>query len=232
MNKRLYIFVVIALLLTACSLPTGVNQSPLPATVQLPDQTPTTVAQEIVELEPAAPSVTTPAQPSPTPVKVLAPKPSPTVEITSQIPEEYRFVLQAGTPAFTANFADLDAGCNWMGVGGQVFSRNDEPVNGLITEVGGLLDGNTILSLALTGGSPVLGPGGFTVKLADQPIASENALWIQLFDLAGIPLSEKIYFSTFAASEGCEKNLVIVNFREAGLKSLDYFLPSVFKNGK
>jgi hypothetical protein len=71
MNKHLYIFVVIALLLTACSLPTGVNQSPSPATVQLPDQTPTTVVQEIVEPEPAAPSVTTPAQPSPTPVKVL-----------------------------------------------------------------------------------------------------------------------------------------------------------------
>ncbi len=232
MYKHPYIFVLITLLLTACSIPTGSIQSPVPATLQIPDQTPTAVVQEMLEPEPTSPSVATPTQPSPTPVKMIAPKPSPTIKSATQIPEEYRYILQVGTPAFTANFADLDAGCNWMGVGGQVFSKNDEPVSGLITEVGGYLDGNLILSLALTGGSPVLGPGGFIVKLADQPIASEGALWIQLFDLTGIPLSEKIYFSTFAGNEGCEKNLVIVNYREVGLEGLDYFLPSVFKNGK
>jgi hypothetical protein len=232
MYKHVNLLIVITLLLTACSLPAGVNQSPLQATVQLPDQTPTSVVEEIVEPEPAAPSVTTPVQPSPTPLKMLAPKPSPTVEITTQPVEEYRYILQAGTPAFTANFAELDAGCNWMGIGGQVFSKNDEPVDGLIAEVGGSLAGSTILSLALTGGSPVLGPGGYIVKLSDQPIASESSIWIQLFDLGGKPMSERIYFSTFAGDEGCEKNLVIVNFREVGLGGFDYFLPSVFKNGK
>jgi hypothetical protein len=232
MYKHVNLLIVITLLLTACSLPTGITQSPLQATVQLPDQIPTSVVEEIVEPEPAAPSVTTPVQPSPTPLKMLAPKPSPTVEIITQPVEEYRYILQAGTPAFTANFAELDAGCNWMGIGGQVFSKNDEPVDGLIAEVGGSLAESTILSLALTGGSAVLGPGGYIVKLSDQPIASESSLWIQLFDLGGTPMSERVYFSTFAGDEACEKNLVIVNFREAGLGDFDYFLPSVYKNGK
>ena len=38
------------------------------------------------------------------------------------------YSFQMGTPAALPNFIDTDAGCNWMGVGGQVFSDVGELV--------------------------------------------------------------------------------------------------------
>lgn len=88
------------------------------------------------------------------------------------------------------------------------------PVLGLIIEVGGLLDGKRIGNptlLQATGLATAYGDAGFEVKLADEPIASEGTLWIQVLDQAGLPLSAKISFDTY---QDCERNLIVIYFKQ------------------
>jgi hypothetical protein len=124
-------------------------------------------------------------------------------------------VLQEGSPAYIPSRPfHADLGCNWMGVAGQVYAVNGAPVQGLIVEVGGLLGGKRIGDPTLiqaTGLATAYGPGGFEIKLADEPIESSSTLWIQVLDQAGLPLSEKVYFNTF---EDCEQNLIIISFNQ------------------
>lgn len=152
---------------------------------------------------------------------------TPTPVITE---EPYRFTIQAGTPAETVNFIYPEAGCNWLGVGGQVFNKERSPVNDMIVEVSGDLAGESLVILSMTGETPQLGPGGFVIQLADKPIASQGTLWLQLYDLEGTPLANKYSFNTYDGDLACENNLIIVNFNEIifGLDNKMY-LPQVFQ---
>jgi hypothetical protein len=124
-------------------------------------------------------------------------------------------VLHEGNPQYIpATSFHPDLGCNWMGVAGQVIDVNGAPVQGLIIEVGGTLGGRNIGNptiLQATGLATAYGEAGYEVKLADQPVDTTGTLWIQVLDQAALPLSEKIYFYTF---EDCEKNLVIIYFKQ------------------
>jgi hypothetical protein len=148
---------------------------------------------------------------------------------TSQPEITYRFVPQTGTPIGIENFLHPEAGCSWMGVGGQVFSQNDRPINDLIVEVGGSLEGSPILLLTMTGDSTALGPGGYEVRLAEKTVATQGSLWLQLHDLNGKPQSEKVYFDTYNGDDACEKNLVIINFNELRKGPVVQYLPSIFR---
>jgi hypothetical protein len=55
------------------------------------------------------------------------------------------------------------------------------------------------------------GPGGFELQFAESPAATEDQIWVQLFDLGGAPLSEKIFVATY---DDCQKNLILLNFIE------------------
>ena len=164
--------------------------------------------------------------PSPT-IPQLAEYPTPTstplvVPTSAEIPTEqpasasstageYAFALQQGSPAAIdgAQFHP-DAGCNWLGVAGQATSLNGEAMRGLFVQLGGSLNGEDKLeNITMTGLAPQYGQGGFEITLADKLIASNNTLWIQLLDQQNLPLSDKIYFSTF---DDCTKNLVIIYF--------------------
>jgi hypothetical protein len=119
--------------------------------------------------------------------------------------------LQAGTPRLMANFIQPESGCNWMGVGGQAFNLGGQPVTLLVVEVGGKLAGEDVFHLELTGNQTNLGTGGYVVTLANQPVSSIGTMWILLYDLGGLPLTDKIYFST---SQDCASNFVLINFVE------------------
>lgn len=99
-----------------------------------------------------------------------------------------------------------------MGVGGQVFDMNNSPVIGLIVHLGGNLPGVALQTplMSLTGVALNYGPSGYEFQLADQPIASRQSLWIQLLDQQATPVSDKIFFDTFA---DCNRNLILVNFK-------------------
>ena len=88
------------------------------------------------------------------------------------------------------------------------------------------MGGQPVFGLAVTGEESVYGPGGYEIKLADNPIESEKTVLVQIFDLDGNPLSAPIYFSTY---ESCEKNLIILNFvRSDSLPKPWIFLPAIF----
>jgi hypothetical protein len=138
------------------------------------------------------------------------------------------YQLQAGTPLELKNFIDLNAGCNWMGIGGQVFDLDGSPLKEFIIEVGGYMGGREVLQMGITGDTPSLGPGGYSIKLSDYPLTTEKSLWLQLFGLNGNPMSEMVYFSTH---QDCDKNFILINLVEIppgyGLQAV---LPLILKN--
>jgi hypothetical protein len=91
-----------------------------------------------------------------------------------------------------------------------VVSLNGEAVRGLFVQLGGSMPGMELVDkLTMTGLAEIYGLGGFEFTLANEPVASEGTLWIQLLDQQNLPLSNRVYFKTYAE---CDKNLMIVSF--------------------
>lgn len=192
------------------------NPAAAPTTAQLPS-----LATATLDLLPL-PSPEPTSEPEPTKVALVVPTeaPAPTatidikdiqIEVAPQagLLENPVYIVQPGTPAKLENFLQPNLGCNWTGVAGQVFDTNDYPVTGLIVELGGKLEGSDILRLTLTGGSQSLGTGGYEIPLTDHVVASQQELYIQLFDLEGNALSDQFFFDTYPS---CQENLVMINF--------------------
>jgi len=251
------LFTLFVLTLSACTLPMrggelatvaapSATQAPV-ATESVPHETPVTET-EIAQPAAAATATPTPllASGSPVPTTAEAMPTStraslrPTQEQPTGTPEtqkspepataqtgQIRYVPQSGTPVVMANFVKPDLGCNFSGVGGQVFGRDQAPVNGLVVEVNGPIDGEGKTLVSLTGTELSFGPGGYLVQLSDKPFASQDELTIQLFDLTGKPESEPIPFGT---SVRCDANLVLMNFVQ--VSPPDIYLPFLFLEGK
>ncbi len=204
----------------------GINPFPpptMPARIAL--NTPTPTPKSILP-----PTWTPTASPMPaatdTPVPSSTPLPTEEAALENQEEEDgpgddevpvgdFPVVLHDGSPQYIpATSFHPDVGCNWMGVAGQVIDVNGAPVQGLIIEVGGNLNGEKIGNptvLQATGLATAYGDAGFEVKLADEPIESTGSVWIQVLDQAGLPISERISFFTF---DDCEKNLIIIYFKQ------------------
>jgi len=122
----------------------------------------------------------------------------------------FPFILQSGTPAYIKNFAHPSEGCDWLGIAGQVFDENGNPLLNKIVIVTGIIEEEELEIIGVTGvpEADIYGPGGFEIQVADHVFASENALDIQVFNLDGIPISDSISFNTLA---DCGKNLIIIN---------------------
>jgi hypothetical protein len=99
-----------------------------------------------------------------------------------------------------------------MGIAGQVFDLNGNPLTGVVIELGGSVEGQPIQQLALSGSSPVIGPGGYILKIADHPVQTDGTVWFQLSDQAGNPSTGRILLTT---SDRCEENLTLINLIEA-----------------
>jgi hypothetical protein len=129
------------------------------------------------------------------------------------LPGNFSFVVQAGSPSYIPGQGfHPDAGCNWLGVAGQATNMSGAPVIGLFVQLGGVLEGGTYeTKLSMTGVATQYGQGGFEFTIADRPIASNDALWIQLLDQQNLPLSDKVYFNTYT---DCDKNLVVIYFQQ------------------
>lgn len=101
------------------------------------------------------------------------------------------------------------SGCEWMGVAGVVLGLDGTPLQFQTIQLGGMLDEVVISQLKLSGSAPLYGDSGFEFELGNQPIASTESIWIQLFDNTGSAMTERIFFDTF---EDCSQNLVMVTF--------------------
>jgi hypothetical protein len=181
--------------------------TPTPRNVLPPTWTPTATQ---VPTQTSTPTLEPPTA-TPEATALLAASESPAGATGSPSPGGMPYVLQPGDPIAIPNIGHPEAGCNWMGVGGQATGLNNAPVLGLVVQLGGTLNGQTLGPVTLTGTATQYGPGGYEFELASQPVATSADLWVQLLDQAGAPLSEKIFFDTFAE---CDKNLVLVNFNQ------------------
>ncbi len=152
--------------------------------------------------------------------------------LAASVVYERFFAVQTGTPVGLPNWAHAEAGCNWMGIAGQIFDLTGTPAINFVVEAGGTLEGNPVLGLSLTGLNSVYGPGGFEVYLANHITASQNTVWIEIKDTQGKLVSERIYLSTY---NDCNQNLILLNFVEtAELPNpptpYPFYLPLIYKS--
>lgn len=137
-----------------------------------------------------------------------------------QLPPEtevsYPYTLQVMNPHYLGNFTRPELGCDWLGVGGQIFDLDGVVQKNIIIKAGGELDGKPVIEeMTLPLAEPDIdiayGPGGFELTLANSPKESDATLWVQLFSLDGKPLSDQIFLITY---EDCQRNLLLMNFVE------------------
>lgn len=181
----------------------------LPPTLGPPTATPT---PEIFlpDAWTSTPTQTHPPTATPPPTETPTPTPEPTEVTPEATATGPPFALQAGAPVLTPNIAN-DLECDWMGVGGQVFDLEGDPVTELGVHLEGEIGGQPIEMDSLTGSAQQLGPAGYLFNVSDHPIASSETLWLQLNDTAGVPLSDPIYLTT---SDSCDENFVLVNWKQ------------------
>ena len=128
-------------------------------------------------------------------------------------PQAYPFTVQTGTPAYLQNFTHVEQGCDWLGVAGQVFDKSGQPISRLVVRVEGFLGSQSLDALGMTSLAAAYGPGGYEIKLSDEPLNSSDTLSIALFNLEGERVSAYVPFNTYA---DCSKNLIVINFQETG----------------
>jgi hypothetical protein len=186
------------------ALPTA---TPTPRSVLPPTWTPEPTQEPTATNTPRATSTPIPTE---TPFSLFTPTDT---EQASPTVAGMPYDVAPGSPvAISSVTFHPEAGCNWMGVAGQVLDLSGAPVStGVVIQLSGVIGGQFIEKTSLTGIAPQYGQAGYEFYLGDQPLASNNTLWVQLLDQAGLPLSEKIYFETFAE---CERNLVFINFKQ------------------
>lgn len=138
---------------------------------------------------------------------------------------EIIYVPQAGTPTSITNFIAPELGCNWSGIGGQLFDLSGKPVPGIVVKIDGSLGGAPVNLFGVSGGEQKLGPAGFALKVANRPIASNGTLFIQFLDITGKTLTPRISIQTYA---DCERNFVLINIKES-LRQNPTFFPMIRK---
>jgi hypothetical protein len=132
---------------------------------------------------------------------------------------DYIYWPQSGSPAYVTNFAHPDAGCNWLGIAGQIFDKQGNPVSNLVVNVGGALGSSQVSLLGMTGTSRIYGSSAYEVVLGSHAQDSNAGVWVQISNLSGKPVSERMYLRTYAS---CDKNLIILNYHEAKLTPSAY----------
>jgi hypothetical protein len=146
---------------------------------------------------------------TPVPTQTSFPTDQPGVTATPMPPGSMNYVPKGDTQLIQ-DFSNL--GCSWLGVGGAVTDLSGSPVQGLFVQLGGTIKGQLFeTQTSMTGLARQYGEGGYEFKIADKPISTNKTLWVQLFDQAGLPLSDRIYFPT---ADDCTKNLVFISFKQ------------------
>lgn len=153
---------------------------------------------------------------SSTPIKLYTdtPTPEPTA-LPTETPEPT--INPASVPfSTTIKFIESaifhpEASCNWAGVSGEIFDIKGSPMAGMQVILKGNFNGELVQKVTVTGMDPLYGKGWFEFPLGDKPLDTTASLSVQLLDQAGVPLSQKTSFDTFA---DCKKNMVQVRFKQ------------------
>ena len=195
--------------------------NPLPPATPIPPiifPTATITPQQLGDLWTATPTIqpTVTLTPRPTftpfptntPIVLFEPTATPVTPTATATPG---MPFEAEIQNIDSTIIHPDTGCNWLGVGGTVEDRDKSPLLGVVIRVQGSLVGSLVDMTTVSGVSPSYGKSGFEFILGEAPLPSEETLYIRLFDQAGLPLSDQIYFST---SSECNQNLVLIRFKK------------------
>lgn len=185
----------------------------MPVLAVAPATTPTLYVLPATWTPTSAPSSTPAPTATHTPLPTLPATPTKaTVVITADPNAQYPFVLKSNPVPMSNLIFHPEGNCNWQGVAGQVVDLQGRAVVGLSVHLSGTYAGKTVDMTTLTGAAQAwYGESGFEFVLGQTPIASSGELSIQLADQGMLAVSDQVAFDTFAA---CEKNLVLVNFRQ------------------
>jgi hypothetical protein len=184
--------------------------NPLPPRTPLPGFIPpTSTPTPLYEFPPTWTPTNTPTQTNTPALRTATPFETAT---SNPNPDEtegvfYPFRVEGGGPTYLPS----PKGCTWLGVAGTVYDTARNPINNLFVDLDGKFADRTIHMEVVTGPIYTSQGGEFEFRLADNPTLSLNSLRIQLFDANRVPLSDKLVFNTY---EGCDRNLVQINFVE------------------
>ncbi len=186
----------------------------MPALVVYPTSTATPVMLPPT-WTPAVPTPTVSVTPQPT-VITSTPEPSATATVkvlsnTAGSDEDYTFALQGAPVALSAEDLKPGTGCKWQGVAGQVVDLQGQPLVNYSILLKGTYDGKLFNATMLSGTHTEYGESGYEYQLGTSPVDSNGLLSVQMVDQAGLPMSERVIFNTFAT---CDKNLVLINFKQ------------------
>ncbi len=198
-----------------------------------PPQAPTAVqaqasaVQSVSPLPDASATGTTPPQDTATlpPTDTIAPLETNTLSPTDVqvLATPFPFVLQSDSPRYLPAFTQPEAGCAWVGIAGQVFDENRQPIDGVVVLVKGYFNGKVIDTMSLSGLGKAYGPAGFEIQIGDRSAETSNALTIQLVNDQFEALSEAYPLTTY---DDCQRNLILINF-QAKSDEWRLFLPAV-----
>ena len=217
--KKIIIFLIYIFLITGCVLVSETppnSPTPLyPTHTEISNTLPPTAVIETTETPYDQAIPTSTLIPTSTVVHTSSATPTskPTFTRTPQLTDTpFPIEFQSGIPVYIKNFSHPSEGCNWMGVAGQVFDINGNPLLNSVILIHGTINGTVIENVGVTGvpEADIYGPGGYEMQISNQVFDSNDLLSIQVFDLNGDPTSEVIPFQTF---DDCEKNLIIINFQ-------------------
>jgi hypothetical protein len=191
---------------------------PIPVDTQISLPTASNTPRQLPPTWTATPSLTPAPTSTPRPTNTLVPTSTPFGADTdtpgpTNTPGPMSFELQTGDPqAISARLYHPGIGCNFLGVSGQALDVRNNAIEGLIVQLGGTLEGRLFESQVTLTGLVLSSDGRYEFTIADHPIASKQTLWVQLFDQSGlVAMSDKILFDTY---DDCERNEIIVNFRQ------------------
>lgn len=182
------------------TLPAG---GPLPAEAATNTRSPTLTPSVTLTFPPPTPTPTptrTPT-PTPTPTETYTPGPPPTPTVTQS---PYPFTKSDDSPLYVRNFAN-DAGCNWLGLAGEVLDLNRSPVAAGSYRVHVWDSG--IEARLTVGSAPAYGPSGWEQFVLDAPAVRDYN--VQLESPNGTPVSEVYHVQTRAS---CNQNLLLFHF--------------------
>jgi hypothetical protein len=213
---RAGLYLLIALLAACSSPPSGQSASGAPAALDGKEEA-TPAVMDTASADSIAPAGGYPAPGESSPSLPDAPKavtPGGAAYamflpvIVNELPPIYPFALNP-----TSNIAIQGInGCNWIGVGGQIFDLAGTPLQNLVLHLEGIWNGKPIAMEALSGSKPdPYGPAGYEFVLGNQTLDSNQKLWIQVRDATNKAISAPVYINTY---NDCTRNLILINFNQ------------------
>lgn len=173
--------------------PSGETTTPRPLNTLRPTLTPS--------VTPTFPPPTPTRTPTPTPTETPTPGPSPTATTTRSA---FPFTKDVVSPQYLQNYAN-NAGCNWLGIAGEVFDLSGNPVPRDQYRVH--IWDSGIDQRVPVGGALAYGPSGYEQFVFNAPRVQDHN--IQLETASGTAISQVYRVQTRAS---CNQNLLYFVF--------------------